>query len=352
MIVDAKAFANALAMVLPATSQRLGMATSCVTLNQDSAGVRLTATNGELWISTVCGAEGNLEPVMVPAKRLTAMVRTMTGEVTLANVKGYRLQVTSGGSRIELAGIDPRECPPAPPEEGDLAPTGFDLVTAIRRLDYCAADFSDRPALAGMLWESTGNSVRLAASDSRRCALTDQPFEGPTVREMIGREVLDAIRATCNGYETVNVAFSERFIRIETRVTWLVARLTGFSFPKIEHVLPSHTLNARMPRAQLAEAVKRVNLVSGDDHKITLELTGERAIVRAIGVNVGEAVDEVALSATVQEPVEISMNGRYLLDALNAMDGDEITMRYGREVDPLDMESNGFRHVLMPMRTN
>ena len=34
------------------------------------------------------------------------------------------------------------------------------------------------------------------------------------------------------------------------------------------------------------------------------------------------------------------------------MDADEITMRYNRDVDPLDMESNGFRHVLMPMRTN
>ena len=352
MIVDAKAFANALAMVLPATSQRLGMASACVVLNQDPAGVRLTATNGELWISTICGAKGNIEPVMVPAKRLAAMVRTMSGEVTLANGKGHRLQVTSGGSKIELAGIDPQECPAAPPEEGEMAPTGFDLVAAIRRLDYCAADFADRPALAGMLWESTGGSVRLAASDGRRCALTDQPYEGPIVREMIGREVLDAIRATADGYETVNVAFSERFIRIETRVTWLVARLNGFNFPKIEQVLPAHTISARVPRAQLAEAVKRVNLVTGDDHKITLELTGERAIVRAIGANVGEAVDEVALSAAVQEPVAISLNGRYLLDALNAMESDEITVRYGREADPLDMESNGFRHVLMPMRTN
>ena len=74
--------------------------------------------------------------------------------------------------------------------------------------------------------------------------------------------------------------------------------------------------------------------------------------VSARNADMGEAVDSLPVDYA-GEPLEITLNGRYVQDMLAAVDCDKVVLSMTGETDPVAMRPAGgdnHRYILMPMR--
>ena len=68
--------------------------------------------------------------------------------------------------------------------------------------------------------------------------------------------------------------------------------------------------------------------------------------------DVGSAFEEVPVEKDGAE-AEIAFNGRYLLDVLNVLSGEKISMEYSGPLSPgliRDLSDDSYKYVLMPVR--
>ena len=88
-------------------------------------------------------------------------------------------------------------------------------------------------------------------------------------------------------------------------------------------------------------------------HAIRLDLEDEKITLISMNPDIGEAREEIAAQYK-GEHITIGYNARYLMDILQAMDGEEVVIKLQEPLSPtLLMESGNERYtcVVMPMRT-
>ena len=78
----------------------------------------------------------------------------------------------------------------------------------------------------------------------------------------------------------------------------------------------------------------------------------ESVTVTATDPDRGSHEEEVEVSAWPGDKLTIGVNASYLLAALTACATDEVTLRIGGELDPIEVVAGEFRAVVMPMRVN
>ncbi len=134
----------------------------------------------------------------------------------------------------------------------------------------------------------------------------------------------------------------------------LTVKLTEAAFPPYEQVIPNlHERVVIAPRTALTEALRRVSLVS-QERSLGVKLVVEAGKVTVCTENpaIGDASEEVEVDYA-GSPVTLGFNARYIVDALAAVEGDEVRLELSKELDPGVIRNIGgddFVAVVMPMR--
>ena len=178
--------ARGLSVVSRAVSSRSTLPVlSNVLLRTEDAGLKLTATNLEIgitsWVPGKIDEEGALT---VPARLLTDVVAGLPpGErVELTVETGNSLHVKAGRYQTHLRGIDAEEFPVIP-SAGDRPTTRLEqraLRRALGEVAFAAATDEARPILTGVLTKISGDRLTLAAADNYRIAVKTLPVLSPT----------------------------------------------------------------------------------------------------------------------------------------------------------------------------
>jgi DNA polymerase-3 subunit beta len=137
----------------------------------------------------------------------------------------------------------------------------------------------------------------------------------------------------------------------------LVSRLIDGQFPNYQQVLPaSHATRAVVDRDELLKAVRLSALIASSSAnvvKLRLEGDGTGALTIAAAADVGET--EGQLETTLEgDPVAIAFNARYLQEALQNVDADQLALEFTGALSPGVLRPIGdddYVHVIMPVRT-
>ena len=178
--------AERLAVVGRAASTRAGM--------QVASGIRITATGAEqplelaatdleLSLRVPADAEQVHEPgsIVVPARLAQEVIRALPGEtVTLAADGPARLRVSSGSGEYALHAFPADDFPrlPEPDPERAFTLDRRAVVATIEQVARAASRDESRPVLTGVLVHFEAHALTMAATDSYRLAVREQPLEG------------------------------------------------------------------------------------------------------------------------------------------------------------------------------
>lgn len=341
----------------------------------DGTHLLFTATNLDREVTVA--VPGAVDPdfvAAVPAHKLSEIIkRAKACEMVALDVRPgdatdeYKLAADFGGLSITMAGMDPADFPflPATVDGHRWSIPSATLAKMIGKTEHAQSTEETRYYLNGTFLHPAetpdGPVLRAVAMDGHRLASYQVPIplgaaDMPGV--IVPSGTIGEIARLLKGSERVAVDVSESFIRfkIDADVT-VTSKLVDGSFPDYGRVIPqSNDQTFAVRKADLAEAVKQVSAIleARWSRALKIEPLADRIRLSIHNPDLGTATADVsAMYGQDDPPCEFGVNNRYLLAALDTVDGDDVRIRLRDPGSPMLIESDddpALVYVLMPMR--
>ncbi len=325
-------------------------------------GLSVVATNLEIGLRDRVAAEVEAPGrVCVAAKKLFEVVRELPeGEPVALEVVEERLTVRAGRTVTRLLGLPPEEFP-ALPEVDEGSGVTLPAETLARLLGQVAFAMSTditRQTLGGVLFAYDGEGhLEAVATDGHRLALRRLEVEGggEPFREIVPRKAVSEVRRLVEEGETpVEIRFAEKQALVRRGPLALVTRLIEGRFPEYQRAIPTTGKSlVVVDREAFARACRRVAVLAHEKtHQVELVVEPGQMVILTQNPELGEAREELEV-ALEGEPVHISFNAAYILDILNAMQGETVRLEMSGSGNPAlftEAEAADYLCVLMPMR--
>jgi DNA polymerase-3 subunit beta len=235
--------------------------------------------------------------------------------------------------------------------------TRKDLRRLVDKTHFSMAQQDVRYYLNGLLLETERKKLRAVATDGHRLALSEIELEGAATRDeqlIVPRKGVLELNRLLEGDGDVEIGLGANHIRVQLDGIRLTSKLIDGRFPEYGRVIPNQPRNViTADRNLLRQALQRTAILSNEKYRgVRLELSSNSVVLQANNPEQEEAVETVEVDYG-GEPMEIGFNVNYLLDALAAVDSEQV------EFGVTDGNSsclirepggNGTKFVVMPMR--
>lgn len=333
-----------------------------VLIRVEGESASFTTTDLEVELSArmaVDGAEAG--EITVPARKLFDIVRALPdGSKIDLKQDGDRVKLSSGRSRYTLVTLPASEFPAT--DAGDvLERIEIDQGTfkkLLERSAFAMAVQDVRYYLNGLLVEVRSNGLRTVATDGHRLALAETKgvADGEVRRQVIvpRKGVLELQRLLEGGDAMLELAFAKNHVRARLSDSVVVSKLIDGRFPDYEAVIPiAADKMVLVDRDSVRQALTRAAILSNEKYR-GVKIEVNPGVLRVIAHNPEqeEAMEEIEADTSVDQ-LSVGFNVNYLLDALSAVDGEQVRIRMRDGASSALVESpidDTTRHVVMPLR--
>jgi DNA polymerase-3 subunit beta len=226
----------------------------------------------------------------------------------------------------------------------------------LEKTHFSMAHQDVRYYLNGLLLEIDKGKLRAVATDGHRLALCDVKADGSGSaghQVIVPRKGVLELQRLLGEDGDLMLAIGSNHMRAQVDSIQFTTKLIDGRFPDYQRVIPKrgdHPVTA--DREDLRQALYRAAILSNEKYRgIRMEI-GPTMRIQAHNPEQEEAEEEVEVSYD-GELMEIGFNVNYLLDALDALDGDKAVFQVN---DPSsscllwDEKTAGCQYVVMPMR--
>jgi DNA polymerase-3 subunit beta len=332
--------------------------------------VLIVAREGELVITATdleveLAAQINLDvespgEITVPGRKLLDICRALPNDVAVTvSVEGDKATVRAGRSRFKLTTLPAGDFPTVDEiaTQQTLTLARKDLKRLLEKTHFAMAQQDVRYYLNGMLLETEGEVLRAVATDGHRLALCEVPLgSGSTSSEqvIVPRKGVLELQRLLDGDGDVAVTIGSNHVRVDLDGIRFTSKLIDGRFPEYGRVLPSHPNNVvTADRELLRHALQRAAILSNEKYRgIRLDLGTNTVTIQANNPEQEEAEEGLEVEYGGDE-MEVGFNVNYLLDALSAVDTEQVQMGL---VDSNSSclirgpDQDGEKFVVMPMR--
>lgn len=334
------------------------------------ANVLLSARDGQLGITATdleveLVATGALDvaqdgEITVPGRKLLDICRALPeGAEIRLELSGEKLSVRSGRSRFTLSTLPAADFPVVDEVKGKQSITvSQDRVRKLlEKTHFAMAQQDVRYYLNGMLLEVDGVILRAVATDGHRLALCEVELDDAASQAqqvILPRKGVLELQRLLDGDGDVGLTIGSNHVRVEVDGIRFTSKLIDGRFPEYGRVIPKDPANRlRATRDELRQALQRTAILSNEKYRgIRLSLKAETLLIQAHNPEQEEAEEQVGVNYDGEE-MEVGFNVNYLLDALGAIDGDDVQIGLADSNSSCLIEaptSENTKFVVMPMR--
>jgi DNA polymerase-3 subunit beta len=325
---------------------------------------RLSVTGTDLEVELVASTDvevGNAGEVTVPGRKLLDICRALPdkAEVTIS-LSGEKVTVRSGKSKFTLTTLPAAEFPTV---EDINAGESLELPQAslgrlLEKTHFSMAQQDVRYYLNGLLLETGKKHLRAVATDGHRLALCqigiDSGAKVPEKQVIVPRKGVLELQRLMSGEGSLKLELGSNHIRIQLDGIRFTSKLIDGRFPEYERVIPQDTTNKVLADRQvLRGALQRTAILSNEKYRgIRLVIRKDSVVLQAHNPEQEEAEEELDVDYQGDD-IEIGFNVNYLLDALGAIEGEEVSLAVvdGNSSCLLRKpDDDDCKYVVMPMR--
>ena len=326
-------------------------------------GGRLSVTATDLEVELVATTEVDIDvdgEITVSGRKLLDIVKALPDEVKVSfNVSGDKAAVRAGRSKFSLATLPAAEFPSVEDiKSGQVIEVDqATLAKLIDKTHFSMAQQDVRYYLNGMLLETGKGWLRAVATDGHRLALCQAEVGGGTGDEhqvIVPRKGVLELQRLISGEGPLNIELGPNHVRIEVEGIRFTSKLIDGRFPEYERVIPEDSPNLMtVDKSTIRQALQRTAILSNEKYRgIRLVIRDSGMILQAHNPEQEEAEEEVEVEYK-GEDIEIGFNVNYLLDAISAVDGDDISLSVVDSNSSCLVREPGnddSKFVVMPMR--
>jgi len=358
LTIDKKDFQNILKKAIAATEKKSALpilSNFLLEAKDDKLTVQATDLEVHVAVSVIAKVE-NEGKACVNAKRLTEIARLLPENQVYIKLEDNSLKIKSGKTKYSLPTAPPEDFPGLYPfpEENAFVVSGDELLNSIQKTIYATSKEESTFSLQGVKYKSYDSKIDSVATDGHRLALYKLDKNGNgEIDSIIPPKALNELRKLLTGVEDVEIASSQQYVFFRTKEWILMSRLLEGIFPDYTNVIPQEfSIEIKLNKKEFLEAVKRVSaVVEGDLKPVKLTLTENKLTLRAFSPEFGEAIDEIDIQYEGEE-FSIGFNARYLIDAVDVIDEEEIFIKFttpNSQTMIVPAENENYLAIIMPM---
>ena len=284
-------------------------------------------------------------------------------EITITVNENNLLVIECEGSLYKLATMNPDEFPELPKIdiENSIQLEQNCLKDMVKKTIFAVSTEENRPIFTGCLFEIKENKLNVVAVDGFRLAWKSK-FLNNKVNDFSavipGRTLNEINKILLDSFDMIKIGVSKNQALFEMENCKIVTRLLDGEFLNYSSVIPSNwETRIRVDKNVIQNCFERVSLISAssiekekkypvkvlvDIGKVTISCTNQT----------GDAKEEMYVS-TEGKNLEAGFNPKYFLDALRAIDDQEVYIDFGSSISPCiikPVDDGDYIYMVLPIR--
>jgi DNA polymerase-3 subunit beta len=336
---------------------------SNILLRTDGNRLLIAATNLEIAITQYIGAK-IVKPgaITIPAKLISEFISSLPKESVELKVVNNNLHIKSGKYNSIINGFIADDFPELPTiNESSSIQYSInieDFKQSISQTAITTSNDSTRPVLTGVYWHSFEGQLYLAATDGYRLSERRLVETKSDVSAIIPTQTLqEVVRNITDDANEIDILFDETQVRFRINETEIISRLIDGNFPDYRQLVPSSSeVKLTINKSDFIRITKIAGLFareSGGSVTLTTSKKDNSLSIHSIASQFGENTSET--NAEVSEDGQITLNSRYLSEALSVIDGEKVEFSFSGKIAPCILKSTdkntNYYHIIMPLKS-
>jgi len=304
--------------------------------------------------------------VCIPSKILMDSLKNLADQpLTLDIDKNFAVEITSDSGKYKVMGENPDNFPKEPMADDTTAFTmpSSALVTGINKTLFAVSSDDLRPAMTGVFFELTPNSIQFVATDAHRLVRykrTDVVCP-KTENFIVPKKPLSLLKnALPNNNDELTISYNSNHLFVTHGTTQLICRLIDARFPDYKVVIPTdNPYKLVVNKNDFQGALRRVSVFSNKStNQVALSISGSELQMSAQDVDFSFEGNERMSCQYDGEDLQIAFNARFLIEMLNAAETPEVKVELATStkagiLKPTEVQENeDLLMLVMPLMLN
>lgn len=322
--------------------------------------VCVAATDLNIAITHYIGSKVSQEgSITVPARLMQDFVASLPSGVININVEETKLHIKSEQYNSTINGTPADDYPVMPQIKNGTSWSipSLELKKSLQQVVPAASNDDARPVLTGIYFHTEDGNLYIAATDSYRLAEKKVAALKEDVKLLIpASSMQDLLRILGDSDEEITVTHNDQQVLFTVGDMELVTRLIDGNYPDYRKLVPAQfATSAVLPKTELVNITKVSSLFARESAgSVTLDLDEEdsKVSIRSIASQLGE--NTATAAATVSGTASITLNSRYILDALGAVSDPEVSVSFNGKLEPCVIrgtKDKDYLHLIMPLKS-
>jgi DNA polymerase-3 subunit beta len=304
--------------------------------------------------------------VCIPAKILMDSLKNIPDQpLTFTIDKNFGVEITSDNGKYKVMGENPDNFPkePAADDTTSFTMPATALVTAINKTLFAVSNDDLRPAMTGVFFELNKDFIQFVATDAHRLVRykrTDVSCPRPD-SFIVPRKPLNLLKSALpDNEDEITINYNSNHLFVKHGTTQMSCRLIDARFPDYKVVIPAdNPYKLIVSKPQFQSALRRVSVFSNKStNQVALNISGSELQLAAQDIDFSFEGNERMKCQYDGEDLTIAFNARFLIEMLNAADGDEVRIELATPTKagilrPTDGDENeDLLMLVMPLMLN
>lgn len=328
-----------------------------IKIDAKEEGIILTGSDSEISIEISIPKEVDGEEivtiaetgsVVLPGRFFVDIIKKLPGkDVKLSTNEQFQTLITSGHSEFNLSGLDPDQYPLLPQVSQDDAiqlPIKV-LKNVIAQTNFAVSTSETRPVLTGVNWLIQDNELICTATDSHRLAVRKLKLEDEDIdnKNVIipGKALAELNKIVTDSEDDINIFFASNQVLFKVGNINFISRLLEGHYPDTSRLFPeNYETKIEMSNSDFYHAIDRASLLAreGGNNVIKLSTGNQEVELSSTSPEIGTVKEDVDANSVEGSSLKISFNSKYMMDALKAIDNDEVEVEFFGTMKPFTLK--------------
>lgn len=336
---------------------------SNILLRTDSNRLLVAATNLEIATTQHIGAKiAKPGAITVPARLVSEFISSLPKGTVELKVENDHLHIKAGSYSSTINGVVADDFPELPTIDEtssiQYSIKSDDFKQAVSQTIITSSSDATRPVLTGVYWHSHEGFLYLAATDGYRLSERRLVETTSDVSAIVPTSSLqEVLRTVGDDVDEVEILFDETQVRFRAGEAEITSRLIDGNFPDYRQLIPaSSETSITVEKSDFVRITKIAGLFareSGGSVTLTADSEKKTMSIHSIASQLGENTSESP--AEVTGDGQVTLNSRYLSEALSVVDGDTVTFRFSGKLAPCVLtaveKDVQYFHIIMPLKS-
>ena len=331
-------------------------------------GLELTASDTDLTIKSFIEKDKikNVEKegsIIVQSKYINDIIRKLPDEIIdFEVIDGLKVTIKSKNSKFNLNCLNAIDYPQIKLsyQKDPIILNGNLFKSTIKQTVFAISTQESRPILTGINFKIQGNIMEITATDSYRLAkktiiLKDMIKDEINIT-IPGNNISELDKIITDDAPIEMHVFSNKILFVYKNINFQSNLLSG-TYPNTNNLIPEDfSIIFNTNYNDFYSAIDRASLLTQNKEKniVKMETSKNELTVSSFASEIGRTEEKLDIEKNEGKDIGISFSAKYMLDALKAINDNELIVLLNSEIKPIVLKSSKDEtliQIILPVKT-